>query len=272
MHDVSQIAIIGSIAIIIPCIIFLIAFPTRGRRHDAHIAYLWPQTSTLVEKGVALMDLSFAYAGQVIFIELQSGMENARDLMKSVYTSNTLMTTTYAAVAITCYYFIGQHALRDGEPLSTKLAKGSPILKLVNALVFLHVLVAYAVEGNFLTQGILHALGKDDAITGESKTARFTWMLTTACVTIGCYCISNLIPFFSDMMSIISAVAGIGLNFTIPILLVLKLAPPKSFRTRVFGRIFIAISVLVALAGTAASAIDIANKFTLDPPFVCARR
>ena len=269
MHDLSGIAMIGAGAILIPCVILVIAFPVRGRRHGASTDLFWPSTSTLVGKGVGFMDLSFAYAGQVIYIELQSGMAQPKDFMKSVLASNTVMTLTYAVVAAVGYYFIGKAQLKDGEPVSTKLAAGSPTLKVVNALVFLHVLVAYAVEGNFLARGILNAFGRDDAAVANTPKARMTWALTTAGVVLGAYLITNLVPFFSDVMSFISGLCGVVLNFTFPLLFVLKLCPPSSPLIRIFFKLLIVVSALVAVAGTTAATIDIVHKIDLKPPFVC---
>mmetsp|Transcript_23706 Transcript_23706/g.76156 ORF Transcript_23706/g.76156 Transcript_23706/m.76156 type:complete len:450 (+) Transcript_23706:1174-2523(+) len=270
MHDLSGIAIIGSIAILVPCFIILVALPTRGRRKGAQTEVFWPATSSLVGKGVGFMDLSFAYAGQVIFIELQSGMEKPKDFMKSVLASNTVMTCTYAAVAALGYYFLGQDELKNGEPISTKLAHGSSTSKIVNAFVFVHVLVAYAVEGNFLARGILNALGRDDAAHANTPSARATWAACTAGVVLGAYLISNLVPFFSDVMSFISGLCGVVLNFTFPLIFVLELAPPKSKNLRLFYKLLIALSVLVAIAGTTAATIDIVHKIDLKPPFVCS--
>jgi len=253
MHDLSGIAIVGSVAILVPCVIILIAFPARGRRHDAETDVWWPSSSTLVGKGVGFMDLSFAYAGQVIFIELQSGMEKPKDFMKAVVASNCVMTTTYFFVAAVGYYFIGKVQLRDGEPVSTKLARGSLTSQVVNAFVFLHVLVAYAVEGNFLARGILNGLGRDDAATANPPRARLTWAAVTGSVVLGAYMISNLLPFFSDVMSFISGLCGVVLNFTFPLVFVLKLCPPPSSSLRAFYKLLIALSAAVALAGTTAA-------------------
>jgi len=269
MHDLSMVSIVGSVAIIIPCVMLLVALPVRGRHHDATTDLLWPSASTVVQKGIAFMDLSFAYAGQIIFIELQNGMAKPADFMKSVLSSATVMTVTYAAVAGIGYYFVGQHDLRDGQPISTKLAKGSPTLIIINALILLHVLIAYAVEGNILSRGILHALGKGEAAEAQTAAARAAWMTTTFCIVVATYLICTLFPFFSDIMSLVSATCGVALNFTVPLMLVLKLAPPSDALTRLTFKVLIALSVVVALAGTAASGIDIANKFVFTPPFTC---
>lgn len=160
MHDLSFISVLGSFAIIVPCIVLLVSIPERGRHKDASTDLLWPSTSTLVQKGVGAMDLGFAYSGQVIFIELQNGMAQPADFMKSVYSSSAVMTTTYAAVAATGYYFVGHHDLRDGQPISTKLAKGSPVLRIINAFILLHVLVAYAVRSPFASASCEASAGR----------------------------------------------------------------------------------------------------------------
>lgn len=170
MHDLSFISVIGSVAIIVPCIMLLIAIPLRGQRKHASSDIFWASSSTIVRKAVGAMDLSFAYAGQVIFIELQNGMAKPKDFMKSVYSSSAVMTLTYAIVAAVGYHFVGQHDLRDGEPISTKLAKGSPMLRAINAFVLLHILIAYAVRSLDVSPTLCR-----DAFDSGRRERAFSW-------------------------------------------------------------------------------------------------
>lgn len=170
MHDLSFISFIGSLAIILPCIMLLVAIPVRGQRKHASTDIFWASSSTIVQKAVGAMDLSFAYAGQVIFIELQNGMAKPKDFMKSVYSSSVVMTLTYAVVAAVGYHFVGQRDLRDGEPISTKLAKGSPILRAINAFILLHILIAYAVRSLDLFSMPYH-----DIFNSGRRERAFSW-------------------------------------------------------------------------------------------------
>lgn len=269
MQDLSMISVVGSCAIIIPCAMLLIVIPSRGRREGAENDFLWASSTSPTQKAVAFMDLTFAYAGQMIFIELQSSMAKpSENFMKSVFCSNFVMTVVYCLVAAVGYYYVGRKGVSDGDPISTHLSDG-PALKTINAFIVLHVLIAYAVEGNILARGILHSIGRGEAAEARTAAARFAWMTTTAGIVVAAYLICTLFPFFSDVMSLVSATCGISLNFTLPLILVLKLCPPISATVRILYKVFIFLTILVAIAGTVASGIDISNKFVFKAPFSC---
>jgi hypothetical protein len=65
MHSVGILAVLGVISIIVPCIFTVVVLVQDGRAEGATTQLYNADDSTVVAKGVAVMDIVFAFAGQV---------------------------------------------------------------------------------------------------------------------------------------------------------------------------------------------------------------
>ena len=120
---------LGTVCILVYIGIILVLLPVRGRRPGAREDVLPPPSSSLVAAGVAVMDVVFAFSGQVVYVELQAEMRTPAHFMRSVLSSNGLMFCTYAAIACLGYHFVGAEILASGEPITSAVAAtGSPAL------------------------------------------------------------------------------------------------------------------------------------------------
>jgi len=181
---------VGTACIFVYIGIILVMLPLRGRHGDADTDLLPPSTSSSVAKGVAMMDIVFAFAGQVIYIELQSEMAAPRDFMRSVTTSNTLMFVTYVAIAVLGYHFVGEKDLASGAPITSAIAsKGSIVDRVVNGFLFVQVLIAYTIEGNIIARGLFMVNGEDGASVSRPR-----WTAATAGLVALAFLVSNLVP------------------------------------------------------------------------------
>jgi Ni,Fe-hydrogenase I cytochrome b subunit len=201
-----------------------------------------------------------------MYIELQSGMAVPSDFPKAVRASTAVMFAAYVVVGSAGYYYLGREGLKSGDPITSDI--GGAALRAANAFLLVHVMIAYVIETNVLVRGYLHVVGNDAAATGTTPRDRTTWF--TACVAvIGCaFAVSNVVPFFSDIMGLWAALGATMLMITLPALMALKLLPLKAGE-RAFLQALVPLSLLLAVGGSLASVTDIVQNFVLGSVFSC---
>jgi len=281
IHEIGGLAIFGAISIFIPVIVVFSVLIANGHTIDAQMhdddndyddatSIVAPVNGFehFVTFGVGCMDIVFAFSGQVVFFELISGMSTPSDFKKSVAVSTAVMTFTYITVASLGYAFVGASGLIGGNPITSVLSNG-PILRVVNSFLVCHVIVAYVIELNILTRGVLKIINMENGVNGDTPHDRFIWFSCTGCIVFGAFIISNLIPFFSDIMGLLGSLCSILLTYTIPLVCAQKLLPMKPFEYK-FASYMIPFSIAMAIFGTFCSIVDIVEKFDVDsPPFSC---
>ena len=301
MREIGCLAIVGVITILVPCTIILVKLLCEKDRTAMPTEWV-ARNSSLVDKGVGVMDVVFAYAGQVIFVELQSDMADHRDFPKAVNLSVGVMALVYAVVASVGYVYIGAAKLADGRPLTSYVS--GITLRVVNGLLAIHVLIAYVIEGNVLLRNVLSMLGRSAAVEGECAGPRTVWLLASSLlVAFACasrpsnrlappgpcllnlhitrrhvftfetrggfsFVVSSLVPFFSDVMAFFSSLCSVALTYTFPLAIALKLLHLTPITTRCYF-ILAVVSVAFAAAGTSASVASIVSGFTASAPFAC---
>jgi hypothetical protein len=224
----------------------------------------------IVTFGVGCMDIIFAFSGQVFFIELLSSMPEPSTFKKSVALSTMVMTGTYVAVSATAYLYIGASGLIGGEPITSSLDE-SFAKSVVNAFLAVHVVVAYVIEVNVLARGFLKVLGRKEATTGQSYGDMSNWFCATAAIVFAAFFISNVVPFFSDIMGLLGSMCSVLLTYTIPIVCARKLVPMADLERRL-TEMGVYLSLIVAFFGTICSVVDIADRLAKDAsskPFSC---
>lgn len=268
-HSVGLLAAVGVGTIIVPCITVIAVLSHDGVVSGAVTRLVTSDSSTLVEKGVGVMDIVFAFAGQVIFIELQHSMSEPKTFPKAVVVSLVVMQASFLAVSCVGYYYIGEATLLNGDPITSQIRSGWE-KRMVNAMLAIHVLIAYVIEGNVLVRGIAHMAGMDHIVTGPSFADRLKWGALSAVIVLSAFTLSNLIPFFSDIMGLMAAMCSVLLTYTLPMVFGVKLLDMSSFE-RCCLKLLIPLTILLAIAGTTASVADIASKLIdhIEPPFSC---
>jgi len=304
------IAAIGVLTILGPCIA-IVVYVLMTPPENPVPTELFAQDATMVHRGVAVMDIIFAFAGQIMFTEFLTDMNDSRQFPKSVGTSTALMAVSYSAVAAICYARMGPAAFADGAAVTSHI-ENDTLLRILNALLAVHVMIAEIIEVNVLTRGIAHSLGVDvssglkttqaDGVHSDRKSApdslpsfskstaaagkssgpasdanegggslcrgAVAWLVISSLVCLGAFVISALVPFFSALMGLVSALAAVAQTYTIPLALAMKLLPMRP-HTWWLCAVLVVVSILLAIAGTVASAADIVSQFSASPPFSC---
>ena len=187
--------------------------------------------------------------------------------MKSMYTANTIMYVCYLLVGCVGYHFVGAGDLKGGDPVTSEIfSKGSGGDRFVNALLFVHVLIAYLIEANVVARGFFLIGGKD-----ALKVSRAAWTAMT-CFLVGvAFLISNLVPFFGTITGFASAISGTIICWTLPYIFALKVGDLTSFEAASM-KALVPVTIIIAVVGVVATVMDMINKIgdQKGAPFGCS--
>jgi len=199
MKSMEWLAAISDFCAIIIIIMVLTLIATEGNDHPSdHKHNIFPPKESFLDAYSPVSSFIFAYQGQSIFLEVISEMKNPQLWPRSVYVSHTLMASCYALTAIVGYYFKGN----DVPAFLPSGLKDGPAKTIVNLMVAYHVLVAYIINSVPLV-----AMLKRRYMNGADTPLSKHFILSTVLLW-GAWLLTNLIPFFKDMVNIIGALCG----------------------------------------------------------------
>ena len=168
LQNVSSLAIVGALTILGTVAIVVGRLAAMGALEDARWHLVDISSRDAPQKVGAVMTVVFSYCGQAIFTELITAMERPRDFPKAVWSSSLTMMLTYAVIAAAGYAALGSLAV---APVTSALPNDVWVL-MANVLLFVHVLVAYVIEVNILSKGLINLLarpggGRRESAAGE---------------------------------------------------------------------------------------------------------
>eukprot|EP00468_Gymnochlora_sp_CCMP2014_P012853 CAMPEP_0167746016 /NCGR_PEP_ID=MMETSP0110_2-20121227/3472_1 /TAXON_ID=629695 /ORGANISM="Gymnochlora sp., Strain CCMP2014" /LENGTH=313 /DNA_ID=CAMNT_0007630721 /DNA_START=404 /DNA_END=1345 /DNA_ORIENTATION=+ len=207
MKSMEWLAAISDFCAIIIIIMVLTLIATEGNDHPSdHKHNIFPPKESFLDAYSPVSSFIFAYQGQSIFLEVISEMKNPQLWPRSVYVSHTLMASCYALTAIVGYYFKGN----DVPAFLPSGLKDGPAKTIVNLMVAYHVLVAYIINSVPLV-----AMLKRRYMNGADTPLSKHFILSTVLLW-GAWLLTNLIPFFKDMVNIIGALCGSPIMIGLP--------------------------------------------------------
>lgn len=168
---------------------------------------VWPPGDTpFLDAYNSISAFLFAYQGQSIFLEVMAEMREPRQWPLSIYLSHTIMATCYSITAFVGYYYLG-----DAAPAFLPAVLREGWLKtVVNLLLAFHVLVAYVINNIPLC-----AMLKRRYLKGAETPLYQHYALSLAMLAFA-WLLTNVIPFFADMVSIIGALCGSPIMMGLP--------------------------------------------------------
>ena len=171
---------------------------------------LAPATNILSFFG-ALSSVTFAFQGQSIFMELITETKNPKEFTKSSSFAFAIMCFFYMFAVIVAYGVDGDQVVGY---LPDVLTAGA-VKTFVNILVVLHVTVGYVLSMQAV-HSYAHSKVFPKTFKSESTPARIHWLLITVSFIFFAFVIANLVPFFSDVNSLIGALLGAPIVFGFP--------------------------------------------------------
>ncbi|KAJ5783324.1 uncharacterized protein N7518_009001 [Penicillium psychrosexuale] len=219
----------------------------------------------------AVSNIVFAYCAHVAFFGLIAEMETPQDFKKSLFMLQGFEICLYLTAAIVIYFYIGTDvhspALTSAGPLMSKVAYGIAIPTIVGAgVVNGHIGLKYIYFRLCSKSGLMHQ---------NNKRAVGLWIgLGIACWVVA-WIISEAIPVFSDLNSLISALFASWFSYGLSGIYWLHLnygqwfASPRKIALTVLNIFIACIGLVLCVLGLYASGTAI-NKNSNSNSFTCA--
>ncbi|KAJ1826452.1 hypothetical protein LPJ56_002167 [Coemansia sp. RSA 2599] len=166
----------------------------------------------------ALASISFMYAGAVAFPHIEGNMRKPGQFGWMLFLSNVLVCGAYLLSSVTGYVAFGDQTV---SPILNNL----PNLAIVNAatiLIIVHVVFAAPVMLVSANLELELALGVMPQVMGRKK--EFFWRSVMRTFTMGVLlAVSIAIPYFGQVIDLVSAISTTVVFFMVPVLCYVKL-------------------------------------------------
>ncbi|KAJ2402444.1 hypothetical protein GGI23_000716 [Coemansia sp. RSA 2559] len=186
-----------------------------------------PTHRFIIGEGIpsALASISFMYAGAVAFPHIEGNMRRAGQFGWMLFLSNTLVCGAYLVSAVTGYYSFGNQTL-------SPILNNMPNMGIVNAatiLIIIHVIFAAPVMLVSANLELELAFGVMPGIMGKRK--EFVWRFIMRTATMGILLgISIAIPYFGEVIDLVSAISTTVVFFMVPVICFVKLVGWRKIR------------------------------------------
>ena len=243
-----------------------------------------PEAGTTFVAGMsAFMNISYTFIGQITLPSFIAEMKNPRDFPKALWAVTIAEVILFSLVGAIIYAYTGNqyYTAPAFGSLSNELYKKVSFSFMIPTIIFLGVLYA-SVSARFvffrIFAGTRH-LG-EHTVVGWA-----TWAALLACTWVLAFIIAEVIPFFSDLLSLMSSLFDSFFGFIFWGMAYLRMRRadygPDYYKNRglrgilgfVFNIILICIGLLFLSGGTYASVqsiVDGYNSSTYGTAFSCA--
>ncbi|KAF4506636.1 hypothetical protein G6O67_006701 [Ophiocordyceps sinensis] len=279
----AEVAILGYIdfaSILLAIGITIIATGIQATRAEGGMMAVdwsaWPKADiSFADAFIAIANIVFAYSFCMCQFSFMDEMHTPRHYIKSIWTLGIIEIAIYTLTGALVYAFVGPQvqapALLSAGPTVSKIAFGIAL-----PVIFISGSINTTVVGRYL-----HGRMFKDSVTRFINTPRgwITWLALITVITIIAFIIAEVIPFFSDLLSISSSLFISGFTFYLPAIMWFKLLREGSWYARenivktLMNAFCFLLGVIVLVCGTYASIVDIVHKFTdgkVGGVFTCA--
>ncbi|ETV69330.1 hypothetical protein, variant 1 [Aphanomyces astaci] len=115
--EMNSIAVVGAVSIIVPILLILLEIALKGNVQPTTTS--WVTNASFDAAVVACMDVVFAMAGHVFFVEIMSEMRDPREFSKSIVAATSFFTVVYVLMAVVGYYYVGAVVM---SPITSNLS------------------------------------------------------------------------------------------------------------------------------------------------------
>lgn len=262
----TEMAILGyvdfaSIILAIGACIITAGVETHGGREIMWSA--WPQENvSFTTAFIAVTNIVFAYSFALCQFSFMDEMHTPKDFVKSIWALGLSEIFIYTITGALLYAFIGP-GIESPAILSISDTMSRVAFGIALPVIFISGSINTVVAGRLVHGRIF----KNSTIRYVNSPAGWaTWLGVITVVTILAFVIAEVIPFFSDLLSIISALFVSAFTFYFPAVMWFMLVREGSWKTpknlalgALNGAIF-CIGVLVLVAGTYVSVQDIVSN------------
>ncbi|KAH7040235.1 transmembrane amino acid transporter protein-domain-containing protein [Microdochium trichocladiopsis] len=280
----AEVAILGYIdfvSIIAAILITMIATGITRGEHAADVAAAvpwsaWPTEDLTFSKAfVAITNIVFAYSFAVCQFSFMDEMHTPKDFVKSIWVLGIVEIIIYTLTGAVIYYSVGagvkSPALLSAGPLISKVAFGValPVI-FISGSINTTVVTRY-IHGRVYKNSVVRFINTPKGWT--------TWLALVSFITLIAWVIAEAIPFFSDLLSISSALFISGFTFYFPAIMWFMLIregslfEKKNLAKGIFNLLILIIGIVVLVGGTYSAIVDIIESYEsgkVRGAFTCA--
>lgn len=237
----------------------------------------WPKENiTFTDAFIAISNIIFAYSFAMCQFSFMDEMHTPKDFVKSIWSLGIIEIIIYTITGAVVYAFVGQ------DVKSPALLSAGHVLSRVAFGIALPVIFISGSINTTVLARLLHGrIYKNSPIRFiNTKMGWITWLIFITVITWIAWVIAEVIPFFSDLLSISSSLFISGFTFYFPALMwfmLLRKGPwtsPKNIALSIVNACVFAIGMITLGAGTYASVDDIINNYrdgSVRGVFTCAK-
>ncbi|KAJ5172126.1 hypothetical protein N7492_004719 [Penicillium capsulatum] len=264
----SEMAILGFVdfaSIIIAVIITIIGTGVESS-HSMSLSEVnwsaWPKENlTFAEAFIALSNIIFAYSFALCQFSFMDEMHTPTDFPKSIWALGLTEISIYTITGALVYAFVGQ-----GVKSPALLSAGHTLSRVAFGIALPVIFISGSINTVVLGRLIHGRIFQDSNIRFvNTKWGWITWLTVVTVLTILEFVVAEVIPFFDDLLSLISSLFVSGFTFYFPAIMWFmflrngNMLSPMNILLTVVNVLIFAVGLIVLVAGTYSSIVDIVS-------------
>lgn len=216
----SEVAILGYVdfvSLIVAVGITIISTGVRAGQQDGGLAAVswsaWPQPNTSFANAFnALANIIFAYSFAMCQFSFMDEMHTPKDFPKAVFTLGALEIGLYTITGALVYVFVGQ-----GVQSPALLSGGKAVARIAFGVALPVIFISGSINTVVLGRLIHGRIFRNSPIRYvDSPRGWGTWLGVISLITLVAWMITQVIPFFEELLSLSSALFISGFSYYFP--------------------------------------------------------
>ncbi|KAG5937298.1 hypothetical protein E4U59_004467 [Claviceps monticola] len=236
----------------------------------------WPKPDlTFAEAFIAITNICFAYSFSMCQFSFMDEMHTPSDYVKSIWALGLIEIFIYTITGAVVYAFVGVDVKSP-----SLLSAGHTLSKIAFGVALPVIFISGSINTTVIARYI-HGRIYKDSVTRFINTPKgwATWLAVITTITVAAFIIAEVIPIFSDLLSISSSLFISGFTFYLPAWMWFKLLRKGKWYAKenlvnsIMNAFCFVIGIVVLVCGTYASIDDIIKSFqagTTRGVFSCA--
>jgi len=222
----------------------------------------WPKEDlSFTSAFIAISNIVFAYSFAVCQFSFMDEMHTVEDYVKSIWALGLIEIVIYTLTGALIYAFVGQDVASPAL-----LSAGNLMAKIAFGVALPVIFISGSINGTVVARYIHGRIYKNSVVRFiNTRKGWITWLALVALITIVAWVIAEAIPFFSDLLSICSALFISGFTFYFPAMMWFMLIRKGSWYSKenlllsIVNALIFIIGMIVLVAGTYAAIDDIVS-------------
>eukprot|EP00298_Acanthocystis_sp_HF-20_P014836 c20922_g2_i1.p1 GENE.c20922_g2_i1~~c20922_g2_i1.p1 ORF type:complete len:391 (+),score=111.99 c20922_g2_i1:238-1410(+) len=274
----SAFSVLSIVVVLIICIVTI--FTASGIEKGDTVVF--PDSSvTFLGTFNALSSFVFASGGQLIYLEMIGEMKEPNEFPKALVVGLALMFLIYASIMTVSYSAMG-----DKVPdFLVLVISPSVTSQITNCLLAFHVTVSYTLYQQVLVRQVhtmyAHHVARHSSIVNHTTKdsthfvrSSVQWLVLSSFFLLCACMIANLVPFFSDLVSLIGSLVLSLISYVYPALFFYRSSKLMTFEIAPFEKfvtvLLITFGLLLFFVGTYSNVDSIISKWQDNKqPFSC---